>query len=65
MGWFSNGADGADGAAEAGKADAEADVKAGGFAKGWNGTRRGEMSDAETKAYDKAYLDNTPRSWRR
>jgi hypothetical protein len=61
MGWFTNGATDA---AEAGKADAEADKKAGGFARGWNGTRRGEMSEAETKAYDKAYTRNAPRSWR-
>jgi hypothetical protein len=61
MGWFTNGANDA---AAAGKADADADVKAGGFAKGWNGTRRGEMSEAETAAYDSAYKANTPSAWR-
>jgi hypothetical protein len=41
-----------------------ADVAAGGFARGWNGSRRGEMSETETAAYDAAYVNNTPRTWR-
>lgn len=62
MGWFTNGASDA---AAAGKADAEADVKAGGFGKAWKpGDERGEMSEKETKAYDRAYKKAAPSTWR-
>lgn len=58
MGWFTNNDD----AAKAGEADAKADVKAGGFGKG--GQPSGHCkNDEQTKAYDKSYVKNAPRSW--
>jgi hypothetical protein len=49
-----------------GKADADADVKAGGFAKGWAAQGRprcNESTDEGCDAYEEAYRDNVPRSW--
>ena len=59
MGWFTNGTNDA---AAAGKADAQADVKAGGFAKAGQPSRFCRNDD-ETAAYEEAYKNNCPRSW--